>query len=83
MLSPWQFQKDTNTATCWGPAHAYRALFNIIQCSKGKERENKLMSTAATLTPGWALQFNQKTNQCWYQLPLYRRRNKQKIQFAW
>ena len=39
------------TAMCWGLAHAYRAsLFNIIQCSQGKERENEPMGTAATPT---------------------------------
>ncbi|KAK4832073.1 hypothetical protein QYF61_020629 [Mycteria americana] len=39
-------------ATCWGLAHAYRALFNTIQCSQGEEKvsgsDDKVTGTTAT-----------------------------------
>ncbi|XP_049649681.1 uncharacterized protein LOC126035292 [Accipiter gentilis] len=42
------------TATCWGLAHAYRALFDTTQYPQGEEKlsraNNKTMSTAATQT---------------------------------
>ncbi|KAK4829913.1 hypothetical protein QYF61_007636 [Mycteria americana] len=43
------------TATCWGLAHAYRALFNTIQNPQGEEKvsgsDDKATGTAATPTP--------------------------------
>ncbi|KAM9644848.1 uncharacterized protein ACIBXB_013057 [Morphnus guianensis] len=43
------------TATCWGLAHAYRALFDTTQHPQGEEKvsgpNNKTMSTAVTQTP--------------------------------
>ncbi|XP_049650076.1 microtubule-associated protein RP/EB family member 1-like [Accipiter gentilis] len=42
------------TATCWGLAHAYRALFDTTQYPQGEEKvsrpNNKMMSTVATQT---------------------------------
>jgi len=34
-------------ATCWGLAHAYRALFNTVQCLKGERGGNEAAGTAA------------------------------------
>ncbi|KAM9590790.1 uncharacterized protein ACIBXB_005859 [Morphnus guianensis] len=43
------------TATCWGLAHAYRALFDTTQYPQGEEKvsgpNNKTMSSAVTQTP--------------------------------
>ncbi|KAK4806604.1 hypothetical protein QYF61_013859 [Mycteria americana] len=42
------------TATCWGLAHAYRALFNTIQYPHGEEvsgSDDKTSDTAATPAP--------------------------------
>ena len=40
------------TATCWGLAHAYRALFNTTQGeAKVSGSDNKMTGTATTLTP--------------------------------
>jgi len=39
------------TATCWGLAHAYRALFDLIQCPKGERGGNEAAGTAAGAAP--------------------------------
>jgi len=44
------------TATCWGLAHAYRALFNIVQCLKGERGGNEAAGAAAAAAPQLALQ---------------------------
>ena len=48
---PGNSRETQITAMCWCLAHAYRALFNTIQCSQGEEGENKPKGTAASLTP--------------------------------
>jgi len=39
------------TAMCWSLAHAYRALFNLIQCSKGGRGGSEAAGTAAGAAP--------------------------------
>jgi len=75
-------------AVSWGLAHAYRALFDIVQCSKGEGGGKQTMGTAAAPTPvtgtvatqtlamGTAAKRENQPVQ--YQLPLHRRGNTQK-----
>ena len=55
MLSPRQFQGDTDHCNVLGLAHAYRALFNTIQYPQGEAKvsgsDNKMTGTAATPAP--------------------------------
>jgi len=44
---PGNSRETQITAMCWGLAHAYRALFNLIQCPKGERGRNKAAGTAA------------------------------------
>jgi len=47
--------RETQTIVmCWSLAHAYRALFNTIHCSKGEEGENKMTDTTAVPAPAAA-----------------------------
>jgi len=39
------------TATCWGLAHAYRAMFNLIHCPKGARGKNEAAGTATGTVP--------------------------------
>ncbi|KAM9591498.1 uncharacterized protein ACIBXB_006299 [Morphnus guianensis] len=52
---PGSSREIQTTATCWGLAHAYRALFKTTQYPQGEEKvsgpNNKTMSTAVTQTP--------------------------------
>ncbi|KAK4826194.1 hypothetical protein QYF61_006138 [Mycteria americana] len=52
---PGNSRETQITATCWGLAHAYRALFNTIQYPQGEEKvsgsDDKMTGTAATPTP--------------------------------
>jgi len=48
---PGNSRKTQITSTCWGLAQAYRAaLFDVVQYSAGKVRENTPMGTAGTPT---------------------------------
>jgi len=38
---PGNSRETQITATCWGLAHAYRPLFNTVQCLKGEEGGNE------------------------------------------
>jgi len=38
-------------AMCWGLAHAYRAQFNTVQCSKGEAGGNKVTDSAVSPAP--------------------------------
>jgi len=39
------------TATCWGLAHAYKALFTTVQCSEGEGGRNEAAGTATGAAP--------------------------------
>ena len=52
---PGNSRETQITATCWGLAQAYRALFHTVQCSKGKGGGNKATGTVASLAPLTAL----------------------------
>jgi len=38
---PGNSRETQITSMCWGLAHAYRALFNLIQCPKGERGGNE------------------------------------------
>jgi len=44
---PGNSRETQITATCWGLAHVYQALFNLIQCFKGEEGGNEAAGTVA------------------------------------
>jgi len=48
---PGNSRETQITATCWGLAHAYRALFNLIQCLKGERGGNEAAGTATGAAP--------------------------------
>jgi len=48
---PGNSRETQITATCWGLAHAYRALFNMIQCQKGEGGGNEAAGTATGTVP--------------------------------
>jgi len=43
---PGNSRETQITATCWGLAHAYRAMFNTVQCLKGEREGNEEAGTA-------------------------------------
>jgi len=43
---PGNSRETQITATCWGLAHAYRALLNLIECPKGEGGGNEAAGTA-------------------------------------
>ena len=43
-------RETQTTATCWGLAHAYGALFSTIQYLQEEERENRLIGVGDTPT---------------------------------
>jgi len=51
------------TAMCWGLAHDYRAVFNLIQCLKGERGGSEAAGTAAGAAPQSALQPLQPSRQ--------------------
>ena len=53
---PGNSRKTQISATYWGLAHAYRALFNTIQCSKPEGGKTRMTGTAASPDPQLALQ---------------------------
>jgi len=48
---PGNSRETQITAMCWGLAHAYQALFNLIQCSKGERGGNEAAGTATGTAP--------------------------------
>jgi len=48
---PGNSRETQITAICWGLAHAYRALFNLIQCSKGEGGGNEAAGTETGTAP--------------------------------
>jgi len=60
---PGNSRETQITAMCWGLAHAYQALFNLVQCSKGEQGRNKAAGTATALPPQPALQPLQPSKQ--------------------
>jgi len=48
---PGNSRETQITATCWCLAHAYRALFNLIQCPKGEGGGNQAAATATGDAP--------------------------------
>jgi len=48
---PGNSRETQNTSMCWGQAHAYRALFNLIQCPKGERGGNKAAGTVTGAAP--------------------------------
>ncbi|KAK4832654.1 hypothetical protein QYF61_024682 [Mycteria americana] len=52
---PGNSRKTQITATCWGLARAYWALFNVIQNPQGEEKisgsDDRMTGTAASLAP--------------------------------
>jgi len=53
---PGNSRETQITAVCWGLAHAYRALFNLIQCPKAERGGNEAAGTATGAVPQLALQ---------------------------
>jgi len=60
---PGNSRETQITATCWGLAHTYRALFNLIQCFKGERGEMKRQALRLALPPQPALQPLQPSRQ--------------------
>jgi len=60
---PGNSRQTQITAIYWGLAHAYRALFNLIQCLKGERGGNEVAGTAAGAAPKPALQPLQPSRQ--------------------
>jgi len=48
---PGNSRETQITATCWGLAHTYRALFNLIQRPKGERGGNEAAGTATGAVP--------------------------------
>jgi len=48
---PGNSRETQITAMCWSLAHAYRALFNLIQCPKGERGQNEAAGTATGAAP--------------------------------
>jgi len=48
---PGNSRETQITAMCWGLAHTYQALFNLIQCLKGERGANKAAGTATGAAP--------------------------------
>jgi len=48
---PGNSRETQITATCWGLAHAYRALFNTVQCCKGEREAKEAAGTATGAAP--------------------------------
>jgi len=48
---PGNSRETQITAMCWGQAHAYRVLFNTVQCSKGERGGNEAAGAAAGAAP--------------------------------
>jgi len=48
---PGNSRETQITPTCWGLAHAYRALFNTVQCLKGERGGKEAAGTATGAAP--------------------------------
>jgi len=48
---PGNSRETQITAMCWGLAHAYRALFNLIQCPKGEKGGKEAAGTVTGAAP--------------------------------
>jgi len=53
---PGNSRETQITTMCWGQAHAYRALFNTVQCLKGERGRSETAGTATGDDPQTALQ---------------------------
>jgi len=48
---PGNSRETQITTTCWGLAHAYRAMFNTVQCLKGERGGNEEAGAATGAAP--------------------------------